>query len=81
MTAYQSASGFVNYVTPTSAVVMGGLVLAKVRYDRYLRFVAPLPGDHVRPVLRLRRRRQRPVSLDEVVVALGGNALLRRGSP
>jgi uncharacterized ion transporter superfamily protein YfcC len=41
VTAYQSASGFVNYVTPTSAVVMGGLVLAKVRYDRYLRFVAP----------------------------------------
>ena len=44
VTAYQSASGFVNYVTPTSAVVMGGLVLAKVRYDRYLRFVAPFLG-------------------------------------
>ena len=44
VTAYQSASGFVNYVTPTSAVVMGGLVLAKVRYDRYLRFVAPFMG-------------------------------------
>jgi uncharacterized ion transporter superfamily protein YfcC len=41
VTAYQSASGFVNYVTPTSAVVMGGLTLAKVGYDRYLRFVAP----------------------------------------
>ena len=41
VTAYQSASGFVNYLTPTSAVVMGGLTLAKVGYDRYLRFVAP----------------------------------------
>ncbi|MFP8962084.1 YfcC family protein [Streptomyces nanhaiensis] len=44
VTAYQSASGWVNLVTPTSAVVMGGLALAKVRYDRYLRFVAPLMG-------------------------------------
>ena len=41
VTAYQSASGFVNYITPTSAVVMGGLTLAKVGYDRYLRFIAP----------------------------------------
>jgi uncharacterized ion transporter superfamily protein YfcC len=41
VTAYQSASGFVNYVTPTSAVVMGGLTLAKVGYDRYVRFVLP----------------------------------------
>ncbi|MCC2273899.1 YfcC family protein [Streptomyces sp. ET3-23] len=44
VTAYQSASGWVNLVTPTSAVVMGGLALSKVRYDRYLRFVAPLMG-------------------------------------
>ena len=44
VTAYQSASGVVNLVTPTSAVVMGGLALAKVRYDRYLRFVTPLLG-------------------------------------
>lgn len=42
VTAYQSASGLVNLITPTSAVVMGGLALAKVRYDQYLRFVAPL---------------------------------------
>jgi uncharacterized ion transporter superfamily protein YfcC len=41
VTAYQSASGFVNLVTPTSAVVMGGLALSKVGYDRYLRFVWP----------------------------------------
>ena len=42
VTAYQSASGLVNLITPTSAVVMGGLALAKVRYDQYLRFVVPL---------------------------------------
>lgn len=42
ITAYQSASGLVNLITPTSAVVMGGLALAKVRYDQYLRFIAPL---------------------------------------
>lgn len=42
VTAYQSASGVVNLVTPTSAVVMGGLALAKVRYDEWLRFIWPL---------------------------------------
>ena len=42
VTAYQSASGWVNLFTPTSAIVMGGLTLAKVGYDRYLRFVLPL---------------------------------------
>lgn len=42
ITAFQSASGIVNLITPTSAVVMGGLALARVRYDQYLRFIAPL---------------------------------------
>ena len=42
ITAFQSASGVINLITPTSAVVMGGLALAKVRYDQYLRFIAPL---------------------------------------
>ena len=44
VTAYQSASGWMNLFTPTSAIVMGGLALSKVRYDRYLRFIAPLLG-------------------------------------
>ena len=44
VTAYQSASGFVNYLTPTAAVVMGGLTLAKVGYNRYLRFLVPFLG-------------------------------------
>lgn len=42
VTAFQSASGVVNLITPTSAVVMGGLALSKVRYDEFLRFVMPL---------------------------------------
>jgi uncharacterized ion transporter superfamily protein YfcC len=42
VTAYQSASGLLNLVTPTSAVVMGGLAIARVPYGRYLRWVWPL---------------------------------------
>ena len=41
VTAFQSASGWVNLVTPTSAVIMGGLALSKVGYNRYLKFVWP----------------------------------------
>ncbi len=41
VTAYRSASDLVNIVTPTSAVIMGGLALSKIGYDRYLRFVRP----------------------------------------
>ena len=42
VTAYQSASGSVNLVTPTSAVVVGALAIARVPYNRGLRFIAPL---------------------------------------
>ena len=42
VTAYQSANGLVNLVTPTSAVVMGGLAIARVGYGTWLRFVWPL---------------------------------------
>ncbi len=42
VTAYQSASGVVNLVTPTSAVVMGGLAIARVSYAVWLRFVWPM---------------------------------------
>jgi uncharacterized ion transporter superfamily protein YfcC len=44
VTAYQSASGIVNLVTPTSAIIMGGLALAGVGYNKYLRFVLPYIG-------------------------------------
>ncbi len=42
VTAYQSANGLVNLVTPTSAVVMGGLAIAKVGYGTWLKFVWPV---------------------------------------
>jgi len=41
VTAFQTASGFVNLVTPTSAVIMGGLALSKVGYNQYVKFVWP----------------------------------------
>jgi uncharacterized ion transporter superfamily protein YfcC len=42
VTAYQSASGVMNLFVPTSAVVMGGLAIARVPYGTYLRWVWPL---------------------------------------
>lgn len=42
VTAFATASGVVNLITPTSAVVMGGLAIGRVPYDRWLRFVWPL---------------------------------------
>jgi uncharacterized ion transporter superfamily protein YfcC len=42
VTAYQAASGLVNLVTPTSAVVMGGLAIARVGYGVWWKFVGLL---------------------------------------
>jgi len=42
VTAYQSASGLLNLVNPTFAVVMGGLALGRVRFDKWLRFTVPV---------------------------------------
>jgi uncharacterized ion transporter superfamily protein YfcC len=42
VTAYQSASGLLNLVNPTFAVVIGGLALGRVRFDKWLRFTIPL---------------------------------------
>ncbi|MER0449087.1 YfcC family protein [Streptomyces sp. Edi4] len=42
VTAWQAASGWMNLWVPTTAVTIGGVALAKVGYDKYLRFVAPL---------------------------------------
>ena len=39
ITAFQSASGLVNMITPTAAVVMGALALGHVSYDRWVKFV------------------------------------------
>jgi len=42
VTAFQTGNGLVNLVTPTSAVVMGGLAIAKVGYGTWLKFVWPV---------------------------------------
>ncbi|WP_436770826.1 YfcC family protein [Yinghuangia sp. YIM S09857] len=42
VTAWQAASGWMNLWVPTTAVIMGGISLAKVGYNEYLRFAAPL---------------------------------------
>jgi uncharacterized ion transporter superfamily protein YfcC len=42
VTSYQSAAGVMNLVVPTSAVVMGGLAIARVPYGTYVRWVWPL---------------------------------------
>jgi len=39
ITAFQSACGILNLITPTSAVVMGALAIGRVPYDRWLKFV------------------------------------------
>jgi uncharacterized ion transporter superfamily protein YfcC len=42
VTAYQSASGLVNLITPTSAVVIGALAIGRISYDRWIVFIWPL---------------------------------------
>ncbi len=42
VTAYQSASGLVNLITPTSAVVVGALAIGRIAYDKWLKFIWPL---------------------------------------
>ena len=39
ITAFQSASGLVNLITPTSAVVMGGLAIGRVGYNQWIKYV------------------------------------------
>lgn len=40
--AYQFGDGFTNMLVPTNAVLMGILALAKIPYQRWVRFVVPL---------------------------------------
>jgi len=42
VTAYQSASGLINLITPTFAVVAGGLAIGRVPISTWWRFVLPL---------------------------------------
>jgi len=39
VTAYQSASGFVNLITPTSAIVMGSLAIGHVNIVTWLKYM------------------------------------------
>ncbi|QBM18461.1 hypothetical protein MARI_26020 [Marinobacter sp. JH2] len=42
VTAFQSANGLVNLINPTFAVVVGGLAIGRVSYDRWIAFIWPL---------------------------------------
>ena len=42
ITAWIMGHGLALIVAPTSVVMVGGLAIAKVGYERYLRFVWPL---------------------------------------
>lgn len=42
VTAWSWGAGLARFITPTSAVVMAGIALAGVRYDRWIRFILPL---------------------------------------
>ena len=44
ITMYNSIGGWVLLVAPTNALLMAGLVLARVPYNRYVRFMVPLLG-------------------------------------
>lgn len=41
ITAFSAASGILNLITPTSGVVMGGLQLGRVPYDRWIKHILP----------------------------------------
>jgi uncharacterized ion transporter superfamily protein YfcC len=44
VTGWSWGAGIARFITPTSAVVMAGIALAGVRYDRWIRFMLPLMG-------------------------------------
>ena len=44
VTTWSWGAGIARFVTPTSAVVMAGIALAGVRYDKWIRFMLPLMG-------------------------------------
>jgi uncharacterized ion transporter superfamily protein YfcC len=44
VTAWSWGAGLARFITPTSAVVMAGIALAGVRYDKWIRFMLPLMG-------------------------------------
>ena len=44
ITTWSAAAGWLRLILPVNAILIAGLALAKVGFDQYLRFVAPLMG-------------------------------------
>lgn len=44
VTLYSAVGGWLTNMLPTNAILMASLVLAKVRFDTYIKWVAPLAG-------------------------------------
>jgi uncharacterized ion transporter superfamily protein YfcC len=44
ITTWSAAAGWLRLVLPTNAILIAGLALARVGFDQYLRFMAPLMG-------------------------------------
>lgn len=42
VTAFQAASGWVNLITPTSAVIMGALAIARVDISKWWKWISKL---------------------------------------
>ena len=44
ITTWSAAAGWLRLILPTNAILIAGLALARVGFDQYVRFVAPLMG-------------------------------------
>jgi uncharacterized ion transporter superfamily protein YfcC len=44
VTTWGAAAGWLRLITPTNAILIAGLALAKVGFDQYVRFIVPLMG-------------------------------------
>lgn len=44
VTSYQAATGWINMISPTSGHLVAGLALARIPYDKYVKWVAPFMG-------------------------------------
>ena len=44
ITTWSAAAGWLRLVIPTNAILVAGIALAGVGFDRYVRFIFPLMG-------------------------------------
>jgi uncharacterized ion transporter superfamily protein YfcC len=44
ITTWTAAAGWLRLIVPVNAILIAGLALAKVGFDQYVRFIAPLMG-------------------------------------